>query len=332
MSEAVSIVKAEAQENGQAELSELDGVASQAAYESYLAAAKAVDPATLEECCADLVLTYQTVTRGVESVLGAGAVVVGKLPNVNVVELSMLPRLVQAVAYAALQVQRELKSNSFGLLFERAQEVRRKLRKTADALAEAGLLPDTDADEVRLQGQQDVLEDCMALVALFRRNEARIAGRSPVTPSDVTEAEQIVGKLRLMLGQPGEAGGEGQPPLLRSIEMRDRLWTLLSQRYDVLWRCGAWLYGRVVDERVPPLPVRQAMVRKLYKSATVERELPRRASEPRRTLGPPAIAPARVSPPAMSSRDSTRHLADLQRELERKTRFLVKIGVIPRPD
>jgi hypothetical protein len=333
MSEAVSIVKAEAQESGQAELSELEGVASQAAYDAYVAAARTVDPAALEECCADLVLTYQTVTRGVESVLGAGAVVVGKLPNVNVVELSMLPRLVQAVAYAALQVQRELKSNSFGLLFERAQEVRRKLRKTADALAEAGLFPDADVDEVRLQGQQDVLEDCQALAALFRRNEARIAGRSPVTPGDVSEAEQLVGKLRLMLGQPGEEPGtDGQPPLLRSIEMRDRLWTLLSQRYDVLWRCGAWLYGRVVDERVPPLPVRQAMVRKAYKSATVERELPRRASEARRTLGPPAIAPARVSPPAMSSRDSNRHLADLQRELERKTRFLVKIGVIPRPD
>lgn len=311
-----------------AETAELESVASQAAYDAFLAAAKSVDAGAIEECCADLVLTYHNVTRGVEAVVGSGAVLIGKLPNVDVVEMSMLPRLVQGVAFAALQVQRELRSISFGVLFEQAQTMRRKLRKTADALAEANLLADADADEVRLHGQQDVLDDCLALAAVFRRNEPRITGRSPVSPSEVRDAEQIAQKLKALLGEPASAGEGGVPNLVKLIELRDRFWTLLTQRHDVLWRCGAWLYGRTVDDRVPALVVRQPVVRK-PRASPVEREATRTSSEPRRTMNPPAIVPSRASPPAMAPvRDSTRHLNDLQRELERKTRFLIRIGAI----
>lgn len=310
-----------------AEFAELESVSSQAAYDSFVAAAKAVDPALLEECCADLVPTYHNVTRGVEAVIGAGAVVIGKLPNVDIVELSMLPRLVQGVAFAALQVQRELKTLSFGALFEQAQNMRRKLRKAAEALAEANLLSDADADEVRLQGNQDVLEDCLALAAVFRRNESRIANRSPVTPTEVRDAEQIAEKLKVLLGQQASTSDGSAPSLVRLIELRDRFWTLLTQRHDVLWRCGAWLYGRAVDDRIPPLVVRMPLVRR-PRSVPAEREVVR--TESRRTMNPPSIMPARASPPAIVPvRDSTRHLSDLQRELERKTRFLVRIGVIP---
>ncbi|MFL5350090.1 MAG: hypothetical protein ACJ8AT_35380 [Hyalangium sp.] len=311
-----------------AEVAELESVASQAAYDAFVAAAKVVDADAIEECCADLVLTYHNVTRGVEAVLGSGAVLIGKLPNVDVVELSMLPRLVQGVAFASLQVQRELRTVSFGMLFEQAQNLRRKLRKTADALAEANLLADADADEVRLHGQQDVLDDCLALAAVFRRNEPRITGRSPVSPSEVRDTEQIAQKLKALLGEPVSASDGGAPHLVKLIELRDRFWTLLTQRHDVLWRCGAWLYGRSVDDRVPALVVRQPVVRR-PRSSQVEREAARTASEPRRTMNPPAVMPARASPPSMAPvRDSTRHLSDLQRELERKTRFLIRIGAI----
>ncbi|MDC0713577.1 hypothetical protein POL68_34245 [Stigmatella sp. ncwal1] len=313
--------------NGLADAAELESIASQAAYETFLSAVKAVDPGALEECCADVVLAYHNVVRGVEGVLGSGAVIVGRLPNVNVVELSMLPQLVQGLAFAALQVHRQLQAASFGALYARVQHLRRKLRKAAEALAEANLLTDSDADEVRLHGHQDVLEDCSGLVALLRRNEARIVGRSPVTASDVAEAEQVTGKLRVMLGQSEEAPDGGAHVLIKAVEMRDRFWTLLNQRHDVLWRCGTWLYGRGVDERVPPLPVRQAMVRK-SQPGTAERELPRAGPEPRRSMGPPSLAPARASPPA-SVPDTTRHLRDLQGEVERKTRFFVRMGIIP---
>lgn len=316
-------------QNEPEDVPELETISSQMAYEAFITAAKAIDPGLIEECCADVVLTYHTVMRGVESVVGSGAVMVGKLPNVNVEELSMLPRLAQGLAFAALQVQRELQSASFGMLFERAQQLRRKLRKAADALAEAGLLAEADIDEVRLNAPREPLDDCMGLAALFRRNEARITGRSPVTALDIRETEQVAEKLRTLLGQQGDGSDGGTPSLVKVIEMRDRFWTLLNQRHDMLWRCGAWLFGRAVDERVPPLPTRQSVVSK-PRTAPSAREAPRRVTEPRRSMSPPAIVPVRASPSSIVPvRDSARHLSDLQRELERKTRFLVRIGVIP---
>ncbi|WPB82024.1 hypothetical protein KYC5002_23290 [Archangium violaceum] len=316
-------------QNEPEDVPELESIGSQMAYEAFLATAKAIDPSLVEECCADVVLTYHTVMRGVESVVGSGAVSVGKLPNVNVEELSMLPRLVQGLAFAALQVQRELQSASFGMLFERAQQQRRKLRKAAEALAEAGLLADADIDAVRVHAPRELLEDCLELAALFRRNEARITGRSPVTTADVRETEQVADKLRSLLGQQGDASEGGTPSLVKVIEMRDRFWTLLNQRHDMLWRCGAWLFGRAVDERVPPLPIRQSVVRK-PRTAPLEREASRKVTEPRKSMNPPAIVPVRASPSAIIPvRDSARHLSELQRDLERKTRFLVRIGVLP---
>ena len=321
----------ETSESPVADAAELESISSQAAYDAFLADAKAIEPGFVEECCADIALSYQSVVRGVENVLGSGTVVVSRLPNVNVVELSMLPRLVQGLAFAALQVDRELEGDSFGKGFDRVQHLRRKLRKAADALAEARLLPDADIDEVWLHGKHDVLEDCLALVALLRRNEARIAGRSPVVASELVEAEQLAGKLRVMLGQQGVESEGGAPSLVRAVEMRDRFWTLLHQRHDVLWRCGAWLYGRAVDERVPPLPVRRALIGKA-RSAPVEQEAPRPVPEQRRSMNPPPLMPSPPPPSPPSSvpvvREPNRHLHDLQRDLERKARFLVRIGVV----
>jgi hypothetical protein len=309
----------------------LEGISSQSAYEAFLSAAKALEPGFIEECCADIVLTYHGVSHAVEQVLGGGAQSVSGLPHVDVGELSLLPRLVQGLAFAALRVEREREAASFGSLFERAQQVRRRLRKAADAFAEAHLLPDADIDEVWLHARQDVLEDCLSLVALFRRNAARIAGRSPVSPDEVDAAEQLVGQVRMVLGQPGGARQE-ENPLLRAIDMRDRFWTLLNQRYDVLWRCGAWLYGRAVVDRVPPLPVRQALVRS-SPGAVTDGAAPRVDLAPSRSVSAPVLVPVRGGSPSSPSRTPeravSRHLDDVQREMDRKTRFLVRIGALP---
>ncbi|WNG17738.1 hypothetical protein [Cystobacter fuscus] len=307
----------------------LEGISSQSAYESFLSAVKALEPGFIEECCADIVLTYHGVNHAVEQVLGSGASSLGGLPGVNVVELSLLPRLVQGLAFAALRVEREREAASFGAVFERVQQVRRRLRKAADAFAEAHLLPDSDVDEVWLHARHDVIEDCVALVALFRRNAARIAGRSPVTSEEVDEAERLIGQLRMVLGQQGSVKHE-ENALFRAIEMRDRFWTLLNQRYDVLWRCGAWLYGRAVAERVPPLPVRPALVRSNPSGAN-DGAAPRVDVAPLRSVSMPVLARGSgpSSPSKVPERSASRHLDELQREMDRKTRFLVRIGAIP---
>ncbi|HSN99462.1 MAG TPA: hypothetical protein VLS89_14300, partial [Candidatus Nanopelagicales bacterium] len=51
--------------------------------------------------------------------------------------------------------------------------------------------------------------------------------------------------------------------VIDAAEMRDRLWTLLTQRHALLWRAGAYLFGKdEVDARVPPLQSRVAAPKK----------------------------------------------------------------------
>ena len=43
-----------------------------------------------------------------------------------------------------------------------------------------------------------------------------------------------------------------------ALDHRDRLWTLLHDGYEGVWKMGAILWGRRVDEHVPPLLSRMA--------------------------------------------------------------------------
>ncbi|WP_245767418.1 hypothetical protein [Stigmatella erecta] len=250
----------------------------------------------------------------------------GRLPDVNAVDLSRMPLLVQGLAFAALQVERERHASQFGALFEQAQRWRRKLRKAAEALAEAELLTAADIDEVRLSARRGTLEDGLALIALLLRNEEKTSGRSPLTGSDVREAEGAFGQLRMLLAPQGDGSeGSSTAALRKAIEMRDRFWTLLIQRHDVLWRCGAWLFGQNVDDTVLPLPSRHAVIPRPRLEAP-RRGGPGAVEAPRRNSEPSVPAPARAASPG---HDSSRHLRDLQNEMERKVRFFVRMGVLP---
>ncbi|MDY7231402.1 hypothetical protein [Hyalangium rubrum] len=241
---------------GTEEAAELEALGSQAAYEAFLAPAQALEASAVEECRADIALACYNVKQGVEHVLAQEAVV-SALPGVKLEELRSLPQLAQGLAFAALQVHRQLRAVSFRPLFEQALRARRKLLKAAEALAAVGLLPEDEVSSLS-GGRQNVVEDCLALTALLKRHEASISGRSPVTAADLEEAEQVATNLRQLLA-PWSGGESGAPaPVLEASGLRNRFWTLLKQRYEVLWRCGAWLFGHEVEEHVPPLESRRA--------------------------------------------------------------------------
>lgn len=240
------------------DVAQLEALSSKKAYERFLPLAKAVEAKALVECRADIALVYHTVQRSVDQVLDRESVL-RQLPQVKLEELRTLPQLAQGLAYAVLQLHGHPEAASFGPLFDQAQRLRRKLLKLADALAEAGLLGEEDAKALVLLGRTDVAGDCLALAAMLRRSEATAAGRSPVAAAELTEAEQVATRLQELLTARGSTeDGQPLPWLAEATQIRDRFWTLLNQRYEVLWRCGAWLYGREVDERVLPLQMRHA--------------------------------------------------------------------------
>ncbi|RKH69585.1 hypothetical protein D7W81_10740 [Corallococcus aberystwythensis] len=255
---------------GPDDIAELEALGSEPGYDAFLPPARALEGA-VEECRSNIALAFHNTKRGVDSVLAHEAEV-ATLPGVNVAELRDLPLLAQGLAFAALRVQRDMRASSFGSLFERAQQLRRKLLKTAEALAEASFLTASDVASAHGEGHRDVVGDCLGLVALFRQYEAKLAGRSPVTPEDVSEVERVAEQLRALLADPSEArDGANSPLLFEATETRDRFWTLLTRRHDVLWRCGAWLFGRDVDMHVPPLQARHPLVRAVVAPTSIER-------------------------------------------------------------
>ncbi|RKG64194.1 hypothetical protein D7W79_39395 [Corallococcus exercitus] len=288
---------------GPDDIAELEALGSEPGYDVFLAPARALEGA-VEECRSNIALAFHNTKRGVDSVLAREAEV-ATLPGVNVAELRDLPLLAQGLAFAALRVQRDMRASAFGGLFDRAQQLRRKLLKTAEALAEASFLTAGDVSATHGEGHRDVVGDCLGLVALFRQHEAKLAGRSPVTPEDVNEVERVAEQLRALLAAPGEARDSGSSPLLfEATETRDRFWTLLTRRHDVLWRCGAWLFGRDVDMHVPPLQARHPLVRAVVPTS-IERAKPQQT---------PA---KRGATPIDYASDSN---------VRSKVRFMVKVG------
>ncbi len=287
------------------DVAEIESLSSKKAYDKFLAAARSVEASSVEECRADVAMAYHSAKRGVENLLSQ-EVALSHLPQVKLEELRTLPQLAQGLAFAVLQWHRSLQAASFASLFEQAQRLRRKLLTAADALAETDLLPEADADAVRHLSRHDVIGTCMAFSELLRRNESRISGRSPVIAADLEEAEQVVMKLREMLA-PREKTGEKQslPALMEAAQVRDRFWTLLKQRHDLLWRCGAWLYGREVEERVPPLQAEYTA-------------LPEALARPQAQL---ALVPIQLPVPPPSERRNPMRL------LQRKIRALVSVSI-----
>lgn len=289
---------------GPTDFARLEALGSKKAYDKFLSTARAIDSGLVEECRADVAVAYHSVKRGLENLLSQD-VPLSRLPDINVDELRTVPELAQGVAFAVLQWHRQLEAASFGPLFEQAQRLRSKLLKAADALAEMDLLPKTEAEMVRHLSRHDVIGTCMAFSELLRRNEARVAGRSPVTAAELDEVDQTVTQLRALLSPRADVRSEPTlPSLVETAQVRDRLWTLLKQRHDLLWRCGAWLYGREVDSRVPPLQAEYTL-------------LPRQQPVPSAL----ALVPSRpvVAPPP--ERSSPMHT------LQRKIRALVSVTI-----
>lgn len=112
--------------------------------------------------------------------------------------------------------------------------------------AELGQLPDVDVEELR---SLPWLVQGLAFAILQQQRSWSAAGR-----------ESTDGAL---------------PSLAEATELRDRFWTLLLQRHDALWRCGAWIYGQEVDSQVPPLQARRG-----WEAAVGQRNGTSSSSEP----------------------------------------------------
>jgi hypothetical protein len=107
-------------------------------------------------------------------------------------------------------------------------------------------------------GKIDMATDCVDLAALFRAYASKVKGNTAVTPAEIAETATLGSDL-LKLLKPGTAKKMRPADVKKAADVRDRLWTLVKQGYDALWRACAYLYGEEgVAARVPALQARTA--------------------------------------------------------------------------
>jgi hypothetical protein len=227
---------------------------ARAAFDRFLPAAMHLPKSGLVGFRGDPEVALGNVKIGVASVLAEQARVKNELPAVNISDVASMPELALALSYANLQASVPQKSGGEIVREIRAaQALRHTLLSIADGLAAAGLVPKREVDAIRAgQGSIDTAKDCVALGDLFERHGKAIAGKHAATAQMLNGARRV-GAYLLENLKPAQARKTLGKANAAEIEARDRLWTLLVQRHDVLRRIGFWLWGAEIDAHVPAL-------------------------------------------------------------------------------
>ncbi len=233
---------------------------SQAAYAKYLPAAQALPAASVVPFRGDASLAYHNVGVGLAS-LSARASDVQALPGQVWPAIQALPDQCLAVAFAvedALQIAGST-TGQLEPLMTQGYALRRKLFAAADALVEASLMPAAKVAALHAgKGKLDAAQDLVGLAALFSANAAAIKGKTAVTSADTTQAAALGSQLLTLL-KPTRARKTTPAAKASAADTRDRLWTLVVQGYDAMWRAGAFLFGPAeLDAKVPALQSRTA--------------------------------------------------------------------------
>ena len=234
------------------EADDAEPVGSQVDFDAFLPLARALPAHEIRPMRADLVLALQNAQMGHRNVF-AERERLEALPETNVAELDSIVALVQATIYADTQIPRAMPASELRKKLAVLRALRRLLLKTADTLAEAGLIPKAEVDKIREgQGDIDAAKDCVALAALFTKYAAKVRGKHAVTAAQIKQAGELGAELLKSI-KPVRAKRAKASVKVEAVD-RDRLWTLVEKRHDQLWRGGAYLFGRAAaDEKVPPL-------------------------------------------------------------------------------
>ncbi len=224
--------------------------------ERFLPLARTVDARDVQEFVGDASLVYHNVELGTRNVVAEAGRIAAELPTVSLPLLHEAPLLAQVFTFSTRKVQRHLKSpGTTAQLLKRAYAVRETLLEAAKPLVRNGLLSKAEMDRILAgRGRIDAANDCVDLAALFRGQWATLQSKTLVTEADVQEAAEVGATLQTLLHpERARPRTELTAEMKETIDLRNRFWTVLRNRHQLLWRVGAWLFGPEVDEKVPPL-------------------------------------------------------------------------------
>nr|HEX4316489.1 hypothetical protein [Kofleriaceae bacterium] len=141
-------------------------------------------------------------------------------------------------------------------LFSQGHKVRRALFNKAVVAVDDGLLAQATVDAIRRgTGPLDMANDCLELASLFKQDPA-MATRVNVSAADIQGANDIAARI-IDLVKPKRANATIDPADAArrdAAAARDRIWTLVERTWERnIWRAGACIFGRAVDDHVPLL-------------------------------------------------------------------------------
>ncbi len=218
----------------------------------------------------DPVVAQQNVDDGVAALRAVGdARIRRELPTFDLKSIDRAEKLARAVAFAARRAEQTTGDKS-GPMIAEVTKLRGKLLTAAVAFAAQGLIPQDKVDKIREgTGPIDAAQDCVDLAALFKKYAAKLKGRSPVAPADVTRGAALGAELVAKLRPKGSRRAVRSKEQLDAARDRDALGTLLAATYDWLRRAGKWLFGADSDD-VPLLGSRTVTRRKKVTPAATE--------------------------------------------------------------
>lgn len=243
-------------------------------YLQYLPLAEALSQDGVKPLKADVGLAHQNILVGVNAVMARKDELAKRLPHDDIESITALPRIAQALIFLQARFETGAGSDTLETDVKEARGLRRALLASATALAENGVLDKGVVAEIRKgQGLRDMAKDCISLADLFNRHPHAL-GKTSLVKAQIDRAAALGASLSVRLKPARAREGKPLPPnVQRTKDQRDRFWTLIDQKYDYLWSLGALLFGRAVDEHVPPLLGYVASISDARKAKKAQREL-----------------------------------------------------------
>jgi hypothetical protein len=234
-----------------------DSIDAGEAYEKFLPEAQALPAEAVIPYRIDPDLALANIQSALPVIVARKDDIPAHLPKIDLEALLSLPELGLAVKHAATGVEQSVPSekSAHHKLVE-ARTIRRTLLAVARGLAEAGLVPAHEVDDIMAgRGSRDIADDCIRLADLYQRHGEVLAGKHPIEPEKIREASEIgdwlIANLRTTSATP-------QEPTVKpaAVDARDRLATLLVRRYAELRKVAHYFHGELYEEVAPALQSR----------------------------------------------------------------------------
>jgi hypothetical protein len=148
-------------------------------------------------------------------------------------------------------------------------------------------------------GPYDLADDAVSLALLFERHWARLKGLHPLRFEDLTALRED-GQWLLEHLTPLHTRRSLAPKTDPARDLRDRLWTMLQERYEWLRRVAFYFHGDDAQARVPPL------LSRLVSVAAEEEDADGQGPEASPAATPDAVKPSEPPPrpPAVNGSSS----------------------------